>query len=248
VCVHNVIYVDEIPYADSIWVIIIRSKSLERCTRLCCDEYSPGGIGGTNLDRRHVIGWIILILVVTVLGVATAARSLALRCMAKLWIVSDRLDRADAIVVLGGGLDVRPAAAAELYKRAMAPRVAVGISEFDHGLDASLNRGMLLQNGVPASAIVEFGFWPHSTYGEARGILEWARVSGAQSVIIPIDIFQTRRVRWIFNRELGPAHIRPIIQAVTPSSYSADDWWLNELGFTNFRNELIKFIYYRLRY
>jgi uncharacterized SAM-binding protein YcdF (DUF218 family) len=168
--------------------------------------------------------------------------------MAKLWVVSDRLDQADAIVVLGGGLDLRPAAAAELYKRQLAPRVAVGRSNFDHGRDARRNREILERHGVPATAIVEFAFWPHSTYGEARGILEWARVSGARRVIIPIDIFQTRRVRWIFNHELGPAHIRPIVQAITPSLYSTDDWWLSKVGFKNFRNELVKFAYYRLRY
>jgi hypothetical protein len=34
--------------------------------------------------------------------------------MAKLWILSDRSDQTDAIVVLGGGLGSRPIAAAEL--------------------------------------------------------------------------------------------------------------------------------------
>ena len=39
--------------------------------------------------------------------------------------MSDRLDAADAIVVLGGGLDVRPAAAAELYRRGISKRIIV---------------------------------------------------------------------------------------------------------------------------
>ena len=200
-------------------------------------------------DWRHIITWIGLIMVVVMaLGFLWLARPLLLPGIAKLWIVSDSRDHADAIVVLGGGLDVRPAAAADLYKRGMAPRVAVGLSEFDQGQDASLNREMLLRHGVPSTAIINFRFRPHTTYGEARGILEWAKTSGAKSVIIPIDIFPSRRVRWIFNRELTPAGIRVSVQAVTPPWYSVDDWWRHKAGWTHFGSEMIKFAYYRLKY
>src|SRR5271170_7477318 len=61
-------------------------------------------------------------------------------------------------------------------------------SEFDHGLDARFNREMLLRNGVPASAIVEFSFLPHSTYGEARGLLDWAQVSKPHGSYFPYPI------------------------------------------------------------
>jgi uncharacterized SAM-binding protein YcdF (DUF218 family) len=199
--------------------------------------------------RRRIISWIVLIIAAAVaLGIAWLAGPWLLRCVAELWVVSDRLERADVIVVLGGGVDVRPAAAADLYQRGIAPRVAIGVSEFDGGRSAGHNRDMLIQHGVPRTAIVEFSFRPHSTYGEARGILAWAKSSGAKSVIIPTDIFPTRRVRWIFTHELAPAGIRVTVQAVTPPRYSVDDWWQHKAGRTHFRNELIKFAYYRLRY
>jgi len=70
----------------------------------------------------------------------------------------------------------------------------------------------------------------------------------SKSVVIPIEIFSTRRARWIFNRELGPAGIRATVQAIGPRLYSVDDWWRHEPGLMSFRNELIKFAYYRLRY
>jgi uncharacterized SAM-binding protein YcdF (DUF218 family) len=61
-------------------------------------------------DWRHIITWIGLIMVVVMaLGFLWLARPLLLPGIAKLWIVSDSRDHADAIVVLGGGLDVRPA-------------------------------------------------------------------------------------------------------------------------------------------
>lgn len=204
---------------------------------------SVGGRSGRKFARPSLI---VIALIVVSLGLATSKS--ILRCVAHWWVVSDRLEPVDGIVILGGGVDVRPAAAADLYSRGFAPLILVGTSRFDHGLNAALNRQKLLQAGVPASAIIEFSFQPHNTYGEARGILHWAQQSGAKSFIIPIDVFQTRRVRWIFNHELGPARMQTIIYPVTPRTYDLNDWWLHKDGIANFRRELIKFVYYRLRY
>src|ERR1700730_10101616 len=101
--------------------------------------------------------------------------------MDKWWVVSDELDRADAIVVLGGGLDVRPAAAADLYKRGVSDQILVANA---YGRYANLNREELLKHGVPAAAITEFDYRLSSTYGEARAILEWAKTSDAKNLII----------------------------------------------------------------
>jgi hypothetical protein len=38
------------------------------------------------------------------------------------------------------------------------------------------------------------------------------------------------------------------VQAVAPPWYVADDGWRQVAGRADFRNELIKFAYYRLRY
>jgi uncharacterized SAM-binding protein YcdF (DUF218 family) len=171
-----------------------------------------------------------------------------LHAVAELWIVSDRLDQAEAIVVLGGGLGVRPAAAADLYRRGISPRVVVARAETDRGRHARLNIEALMRHGVPPSVIATFNYRLLSTYGEARGVRDWARSSGINSVVIPIDIFSARRVRWIFNRILGPAGIRVTVHAVAPPWYNRDDWWRHEEGRADFRDELIKFAYYLLRY
>src|SRR5262245_10358217 len=54
---------------------------------------------------------------------------------ADLWVVSDPLTHADAIVVLGGSFQTRPAAAADLYRRGVANKVLVS-----HWSDYQLNR------------------------------------------------------------------------------------------------------------
>jgi hypothetical protein len=89
-----------------------------------------------QMGAKHYYSWVALIVVIA-LGVAWLAGPILLRRAAHLWVVSDKIAPADAIILLGGRLDLRPAAAAELYKRGIAPRVAVGFSEFDNGQNAS---------------------------------------------------------------------------------------------------------------
>ena len=48
-----------------------------------------------------------------------------LRGIANIWIVSDAVTKADVAVVLGGGLDDRPFAAAELYRKGLVNKVLV---------------------------------------------------------------------------------------------------------------------------
>jgi uncharacterized SAM-binding protein YcdF (DUF218 family) len=215
------------------------------------------------LNRRssnrwaRITRWVMVIVVFVVAGTMWANPALVLSGMARLWVVSDNLDPADAIVVLGGGLDLRPFAAAELYKGGLSRQVLVSNANTDQVREevrellpnhVDLNRELLVQNGVPPTAITVFGDHVRSTYEESRAVLDWAKSDGARSVIIPTDVFSARRVRWIFNHELGPAGIRVIVQAVAPQRYGVDDWWRNEQGLIHFQNEVIKFIYYRLKY
>jgi uncharacterized SAM-binding protein YcdF (DUF218 family) len=172
----------------------------------------------------------------------------SLRTIAKRWIISDPVSSADAIVVLGGGLGVRPAAAAELYRRGVSRQVIVARAETDRGRHARLNREALMRHGVAPSDIGEFNFEILSTFGEARGVLQWAKGDRVKSIVIPIDMFSTRRVRWIFRRLLEPQGITVAVYAIVPPWYSVDDLWRHRAGWTDFRNEVLKSAYYRLRY
>jgi uncharacterized SAM-binding protein YcdF (DUF218 family) len=199
--------------------------------------------------------WLVPVVIVLAFAVAWMARASILHGVADLWVVSDALDRADAIVILGGRADVRPFAAAALYKRGLAQQVLVSNVKAGpiHPLQLlpsqiELTSQILSKLGVPQQAIVEFGYGSSNTYDEARAVLDWARISGARSVIIPTDLFSTRRTRWIFQRQLAPAGVRAMVQSVKPPEYSIDDWWRHESGIIEFQNEVIKYLYYRLKY
>jgi uncharacterized SAM-binding protein YcdF (DUF218 family) len=172
----------------------------------------------------------------------------ALRLASKLWIVSDNINPADVIIVLGGGLALRPLAAAALYQQGIAPRVAVAKAIADGGQHASLNTDELLLRGVPRHAIDEFDYHLLSTYGEALGVRTWAKQKPIKKILIPIEIFSTRRVRWIFHQLLEPKKIHVSVYAIVPQQYNEEDWWRHKAGRVAFRNEVLKMTYYRLRY
>lgn len=176
---------------------------------------------GKRRKWRELIYWLILTIAVTT--AAYFGGPTLLRQFARWWVASDELGPADLIVVLGGGLDVRPTAAADLYKKGFANTIAVGTSEFDGGRDAELARDILIQQGIPTDALVEFPFHLHSTYGEARGLSKWSTMNRINTVIIPTDVFPTRRVQWIFRRELAPHDIRVLVKAITPGGYDEND-------------------------
>jgi uncharacterized SAM-binding protein YcdF (DUF218 family) len=108
-------------------------------------------------------------------------REPVLRVAAGLWIVSDPITRADAIVVLGGGLDTRPFAAAELWRRGLVDKILISQGSEERATSIGAipshtepNREILLKLGVPAGVIETFGTASRNTRDEAVALREWA--------------------------------------------------------------------------
>jgi uncharacterized SAM-binding protein YcdF (DUF218 family) len=110
------------------------------------------------------------------------------------------------------------------------------------------NRQVLLKFGVPASVIEIVGNANKNTREEALAVREWAERNGTLDLIIPTEDFTTRRVRWIFRREFAGIASRIEVQEFEPSQYNTEEWWKTEQGLIAFQNEVLKYIYYRLKY
>jgi uncharacterized SAM-binding protein YcdF (DUF218 family) len=220
-------------------------------------------------------------LVVLLAAFCFVFRSPLLRAAANAWIINDPVTHADAIIVLGGGLEYRPFAAARIYsnlvhqstlnpQRSTPNSLKVLITQPElppttqMGLtlpEFVLARQVLLTNGVPASAIQMLGTNVTSTRDEALAVRAWLATNSATCIIIPTDILHTRRVRWIFQKALSdirlpasdlrpPAsdRIQVRVAAVELPRYSATNWWQREEGLVSFQNEVVKSLYYHLRY
>jgi hypothetical protein len=114
--------------------------------------------------RRLKRAAVILAVGTLVIAFGWRERSLILQQVASWWVVSDGLSVSDAIVVLGGGIDVRPFAAADLYKRGLAKTILVSNVRMGRaeilGLEPShtqLNCEVLSKLDVPPSAIIRVG-------------------------------------------------------------------------------------------
>lgn len=193
-----------------------------------------------------------------VLAVSAAAlwafRAHLLTAVARAWAVDDRVVKADAIVLLGGNLENRPSEAARLYQQGVAPIILVSCPENPGFVLAGYSPGefsialrMLGDAGVPSKAIIPMGTNLTSTYDEAVAFRQWADQAKPRSVVIPTDLFHTRRAGMVFRKVLGTNRVT-IHPTVVPSRYRADDWWRHEKGLVDFNMEISKMLYYLLNY
>ena len=175
--------------------------------------------------------------------------------LARAWVVDQPASQADAIVILGGNIEDRPFAAANLFHHQVAPVILYmdvsGDPVSQLGVNPSereLTRRILLSNNVPESALQAIGRQVDSTYDESRAVRTWARQTGATSIVIITDLFHTRRARWIFRHELRDTPVKVYVVPVNPRQYDINNWWKKEDGVIAFQNEIIKSIYYWIEY
>lgn len=205
------------------------------------------------LNRRK---WLILLgCIPVVMTSAFVFRAPILTSAAEVWIVQGDLDKADAILVLGGGNQTRPFEAARLYHEGYAPKIL--LTDIEHlptdklGLSLSeteWEKRTLLKKGVPATAIEVIGHQVSSTYDEALVTKRWIEANHAKRILIPTDPFHTRRVEWLVRKVSKGTGVVIDVQPVPALNYKADNWWLHEEGLINFQNEVVKYVFYRLKY
>jgi uncharacterized SAM-binding protein YcdF (DUF218 family) len=206
--------------------------------------------------RRRVILWscgFVFLFCFLLAAFCFVFRSPLLRLAANAWLVNDAPVKADAIVLLGGGIDLRPYGAADLYQQGLAQRILIMNSELKATDRDELTipwcemaQRVLRRHGVPASAIEVAGTNLTSTYEEACTVRDWCQRSQARVLLIPNGPFNTRRAKWLFQKVLRPSGVEVRVLAMPSDHFS--DWWRHEDSLIDFNNELVKFALYLWRY
>jgi uncharacterized SAM-binding protein YcdF (DUF218 family) len=211
----------------------------------------------TITDHRRLIRWCIGVVLAcaVLLIVAWVFREPLFNAVAQAWIVDQPPGKADAIVVPGGGEQYRVARAAEVFHAGVASVILLPMQrirptdELDAtqpGHDVCLQ--VLLAKGVPRTAIHFVGAEVRSTREEALAVHQWVKDNHATRIVIPTDIFHTRRAGWIFRRELRGEPTEVGMVAVDPDDYNSKNWWHKEQGLIFFEVEVSKMIYYWFKY
>jgi uncharacterized SAM-binding protein YcdF (DUF218 family) len=165
-------------------------------------------------------------------------------------VVSDPLEKADAIVVLGGTMYERQLEAIDLMNEGWAPRIYLFREIADWGERELMKRGVsylrpidlqidsMLKLGVPRDAIHVLD-QANSTAEESTHVLQLVTREKFSRVIIVTSKQHTRRARLVMRRRLDDVGARVIVR---PSRYDlseVDRWWANRstLRFTLFETQ-----------
>jgi uncharacterized SAM-binding protein YcdF (DUF218 family) len=157
-----------------------------------------------------ILKWIFRALVVALL-LATPVVLTGYYYPEKILCVDSGKVSADVLVVLGGGVGERPLRAAELFKQRAAPRLFITGAG-----DDSINRQILLRNGVPDN-LIEVENDSMTTRENAEFTIKRLRAEHVRSVILVTTWYHARRALKTFE------HYAPEMKFYMRPSYFAFD-------------------------
>jgi uncharacterized SAM-binding protein YcdF (DUF218 family) len=195
-----------------------------------------------------------LLVVLVIFGVFYFSRSWTLPYVARFLDVSETPQKTSAVMVLGGGTDVRPFIAAALVKAKLADKVLVapiklspeaedGVVEPEHEIIIKI----LVARGVARENIVLLPDTVESTFDEARGLSKYMEQNPESTVSVVTTSWHTRRARWIFANALAERSSQIRFVAAPTERFDENNWWTTEQGLF-IVDEYIKLGYYCFKY
>lgn len=157
----------------------------------------------------------------------------------------------DAIVVLLGGPQARPAHAAALYGEGLAPRVLI-CNDPGIGPGPPKETGFSVQRmedlGVPRSAITLVPKSVTSTKEEAEAIRTVVVAAGMKRITVVTTAFHTARARWIFRKVFRGTGVDIRMAAATDPTFDETNWYRRDESAIVYFTETVKTLLYRLLY
>jgi uncharacterized SAM-binding protein YcdF (DUF218 family) len=177
---------------------------------------------------------------VVVCGILFFARHPIFRFAGESWIVEDKLERSDAIIVLSDDnfYADRATRAAQVYRQGLAPVVvASGRRLRPYAGIAELMEHDLVERGVPKEKIVRAVHDADSTRMEAQALAQVAIQHKWRSFIIVTSNYHTRRARYIFEH-VFPAGSIIHVSGARDGDFDPDSWWERRISVKEFVREL----------
>jgi len=194
--------------------------------------------GGIIFRLLGLLGFVALLMILYLL------RHPLMRVAGGFLVVEDRIDHADAIIVIGDDDFVgdRAFRAADLFRGGWAPLVvASGRKLRPYAGISELIAHDLTSDGVPTAVVIRFDHAASNTLEEAtalRGLIaerHWNRV------LLVTSNYHTRRARYIFRKVL-PAQVALSVAAARDSAYDPASWWQSREGVKLFFLESVSYV------
>ena len=186
----------------------------------------------------------LLVFVLLLAALYTVRRPL-LRAAGNLWIASDPLEHADAIVVIGDDnvSGDRAARGAELYNAGWAPIVvASGRRLRTYAGMAELIEHDVESHGVPMTAVVRFTHRAENTIDEAKALRQLVVDRKWNRILLVTSNYHARRARYIF-RKVFPTNVSVNVVPAKDSDFNLDTWWETRDGQALFQHELFGYVF-----
>lgn len=180
-------------------------------------------------------------------ALAAWAAAVWLPAIGQFLVVSEPVDRADAIVVLAGNAPDRLRHGRQLFDAGYAPLLVVSDERVrTHGLDTTWYR--LFQAGVaapglPPGAVIVLDPPPESTIDEATRAAALLESRGLHSAILVTDAFHTRRASLLFAAQFRHRGLVVRTSAV-PNGVDLAHWWLDSVASRSVVEEYAKLLAY----
>lgn len=168
-----------------------------------------------------------LIFLVLLCGFLYFARGPLLRFIGESWIVEDKLEPSDAIIVLSDDnfYGDRATRATEVFREGMAPIVvASGRRLRPRAGIAELMEHDLIERGVPKDKIVSIAHEADNTREEAETLAPIAVQRKWKKVILVTSNYHTRRALYIFSRVFPPA-VQIRVTGARDAEFDPQRWW-----------------------
>lgn len=152
----------------------------------------------------------------------------------------------DAIVVLGGGFPLRDQHAIDLYREGWAREIWRTGDMPGGSLVVQKARRLATAQGVPDAAFIPLV--TDSTWTDGREIARMAQDRKVERVLIVTDWPHSRRAMCVIRRHLTGTGTIAIYDGPRNPPYTPADWWQNPEGRRIVPGELLKTVYYFLRF
>jgi len=163
------------------------------------------------------------------------------------FILDEKLEKADAIVVMSGDDEngSRVERAVELYKKDYGKFIILSgnkIAWNTYSNEIMLKQALALK--VPEESILRVTSNAHSTVEEVPGIVAFLKNKGLRKVIIVTSDYHTRRTAFTFRHLSNSGDINIIMTGAENMRFRADRWWKERLYAKTFFMECCKLLWY----